>query len=193
MEPEQQLVARPDPAGLGRRGVVLTRVGAAALAGQLGGVAFAVLLMIASALARHSPLWPLQVMGALFLGPAALERLTAGGVVLGLLASQLGPALFWALVFGALAASARVRLGLNDAMMLGFFLGGVAELVDVAGLMPPFQHWLHGADLWAGNIPRLWHWLAHAAYGLTLGGGFVLLRDQLERAWLGRRGARARP
>jgi hypothetical protein len=184
--------------GLSKRGAVVTRVGAALLAGQVAGLLFLLCLMAALKLFAGRPLlFPLHVIGALFLGPGALEHPTAGTALLGLAFNQLGPSLAWSAVYGLVAATAQERLNLNQSLMLGFIVGGFAVVVGVYLVLPELQQAVTGAPLWHRSIPKAWDWVAHAVYGLSLGGLFWLLRNRLETAWLvrhrlARRGAAER-
>jgi hypothetical protein len=171
--------------GLSKRGAMVTRMGAALIAGQVAGLLFLVCLMVALKLVAGRPLlFPLHVIGALLLGPGALEHPTAGTALLGVAVHQLGPSLLWSALYGVIAATATERLDLNKSMMLGFILGGFAVVLGVYFVLPELQRAVTGASLWDRNIPKVWSWVAHGVYGLSLGGFFWLLRNRLETAWL---------
>jgi hypothetical protein len=179
--------------GLSKRGAAVTRVGAALIAGQVAGLLFVLCLMVTLALTAGRPLlFPLHVIGALVLGPGALEHPTAGTALVGLLFNQLVPSLAWSAIYGLVAATAKERLNLNHALMLGFIMGGFAVVVGVYLVLPPFQKAITGANVWGPNIPKLWDWVAHGVYGLSLGGLFWLLRNRLETAWLMKHGVAKR-
>ena len=146
-------------------------------AGQIAGGAMAMVMMAVFLLfLGRSALYPLQVMTALVRGDGALAVRTVGNVLLGAAMHQLGPSLFWSIVFGGAAMSVKKELSLNDALMLGFLIGLVSEVVDVYLVMPYFQHAMNGHDVWAENVPQFWDWAAHAVYGLTLGLTYVGVR-----------------
>src|SRR5438132_601437 len=82
---------------------------AAILAGQIAGLAMIGALALAYAFfsashASHHPSHPLQIVAAVFIGDEALQEPPATGHLFsGALAHQLGPSLFWSLVFAVLA------------------------------------------------------------------------------------------
>src|SRR4051812_11887645 len=89
------------------------------ITGQIAGLIMAVVVMFVFAVfLGKSPLYPVQVIGSLVFGKAALEGFHLGALLAGLLLHQLGPSLLWGFVFGALAShfqtdSPRAALGLG--------------------------------------------------------------------------------
>jgi hypothetical protein len=160
------------------------------IAGQLGGLVMAVVLMAVFGLfLRHTIFYPVQVIAAFFLGTGALDHLTAGNFIVGVLGHQLGPSLFWSLIFAWVVASSKTRFTLGESMLLGFFVGGLAEIIDVYILMPPLQAAVNGYNVWAINVPKFWDWIAHLVYGVALGYFYAVLREPLH---LPRRAAQGR-
>ena len=150
------------------------------IAGQAAGVVMGVVAMAVFALVLGKAfLFPLQVMTGLFAGDSALGEVSLRTTLPGLLAHQLGPAFFWSMVFAACAVAGRDRFTLGQALLVGFAIGGISQIVDVYLLMPPFQEAVNGHNVWAENVPRFWDWAAHFAYGLSLGGIYVWCRDRL--------------
>ncbi len=73
----------------------------ALVAGQLAGLIMAAVVMLVFVVfLGHGPLYPVQVIGSLLFGEAALHGTHVGAVIAGLLLHQGGPSIFWALVFG---------------------------------------------------------------------------------------------
>jgi hypothetical protein len=165
---------QPTGARLPRTHVWPAAIGAGQLAGLLMAVVLIAVFMI---FLHHSLFFPVQLIGSLFLGEAHLrEGFDGSSFFLGLVAHQLGPSLFWSLIFGAVVATERRRSTLADLVLLGFFLGGLSQVFDVYVVMPAFQHALNGHNLWVKNVPRFWDWAAHFAYGIALGLAYGALR-----------------
>lgn len=141
---------------------------AGALAGQIAGLIMAVVVIAVFAVVLDThPLFPVQVIGSFVFGQAALEGVHGGAVLAGLLLHQLGPALFWGVVFGALVHSLGLR-SRNQQLLAGVVIGLVSQVVDVHLLLPFLMDGLHGEDLWAQNVPVFWSWAGHVVYGVAL-------------------------
>lgn len=113
---------------------------------------------------------PLQIIASVFAGDVALEP--PGGIghlFVGLIAHQLGPTLFWSLVFGVLSSRLRARKRPQVSLLLGLFIGAAAYVLDVLLLVPWVARNLNGHDLWGENVPAAWSIGAHFVYGLALG------------------------
>lgn len=140
---------------------------AGALAGQIAGLVMAVVVMaVFTFVLGQGPLFPVQVIGSFVFGDAALDGVHGGAIVAGLLLHQLGPALFWGLVFGALVS--RMELRGSRLVFAGVAVGVASQVVDVHLILPFLMKALHGHDLWAEHVPVLWSWAAHIVYGLAL-------------------------
>jgi hypothetical protein len=147
-------------------------------AGQLAGLLMVVAMMlVAKVFAGRDFTFPLQLIGSTLLGESHLSRPEFGPVMLGLLVHQLGPTLVWSLAFGVIAIGYRKPMATDQAVLLGFFLGGIAEIVDVYLLMQPFQIAVNGHNLWMEQVPRLWDWLLHFGFGTALGSFYALLQN----------------
>jgi hypothetical protein len=159
--PSPQLHALAPSGTLGRELV------AGALAGQVAGLVMAVVVMAVFTLFLGTgPLYPVQVIGSLVFGDAALQGLHLPAVLAGLVLHQAGPALAWGLVFGAAVhALAPRRAGL---LALGVAVGLASQVVDVGLVVPVAMRAFQGHDLWAEHVPAFWSWAAHLVYGLSL-------------------------
>ena len=161
-----------------RQGIVLTAPSrqvrfTAAIAGQLAGIAMLLCMAVAY---RHEAgvpwLFPLQLLAALVLGPEALARSDVQTLEVGFLAHQLGPTVVWARLYGLLLGFRSSPSPLALALAAGFGVGAVALALDAYLLLPPVLRMMHGANVWAENVPRSIAWIAHGVYGGTLGCAF---------------------
>jgi hypothetical protein len=142
---------------------------AAIVTGQIAGLIMAVVVMLVFTLfLGHGPLHPVQVIGSMVFGDAALRGIHVGAILVGLVLHQLGPSLFWALVFGAIVHASGIRRGAG-VVALGAIIGLISQVVDVNLLMGPIMRAFHGRDIWAAEVPAFWSWAAHLVFGLALG------------------------
>jgi len=126
----------------------------------------AVMIAVFTLVLGTGPLHPVQVIGSLVFGEAALSGLHLPAVLAGLVLHQAGPSLAWGLAFGALVHATSPRRG--GLLLLGAAVGVLSQLVDVGVLVPVAMRALHGRDLWAEQVPALWSWAAHLVFGLSL-------------------------
>jgi hypothetical protein len=148
----------------------------AIITGQIAGLIMAVVVMLVFvAFLGKGPLYPVQVIGSLLFGDAALRGIHVGAVIAGLLLHQGGPALFWSIVFGLAVHAWRIE-GVARLAALGVAVGVASQLVDVNLVLPPIMRALHGHDIWAAEVPAFWSWAAHVVYGLALGLLFTSVR-----------------
>ena len=112
----------------------------------------------------HGPLYPVQVIGSLLFGDAALVGTHVGAIVAGLLLHQGGPALFWSIMFGLGVHAWRVS-GTARLVALGLAVGVLSQLVDVNLMLPPIMKALHGRDIWAAEVPAFWSWRRTSSSG----------------------------
>lgn len=141
---------------------------AGALAGQVAGLVMAaVMVAVFTLVLGTGPLYPVQVIGSLVFGEAALQGIHWPAVLAGLVLHQAGPSLAWGLAFGAVVhAYSPRRSGL---VVLGLATGLASQAIDVGLLVPAAMRILHGHDLWAEHVPAAWSWAAHLVFGLSLG------------------------
>lgn len=150
---------------------------AAVLAGQFAGLVMAaVMMLVFGVILGESPLLPVAVIGGTVYGEAALTGLHIPAILAGLVLHQLGPALFWSVVFGLCVHL--FKLGsIRSEAVLGLCIGVISQIVDV-NLLMPFAY--SGDNLWAREIPMAWSWAAHIVYGLCLA-AYPLIEERLER------------
>ena len=151
---------------------------AGALAGQVAGLVMAVVVMaVFTIFLGKGPLDPVQVIGSLAFGDAALHGFHLPSLLAGLAFHQLGPALAWGLVLGA-AGHALGRRGVRALLALGLAIGIASQAID-AGIVGVAMRALHGRDFWAENVPLAWSWAAHVVFGLALV-SFAPIRARLD-------------
>jgi hypothetical protein len=148
----------------------------ALIAGQIAGLVMAAVVMLVFVVfLGKGPLYPVQVIGSLLFGDAALVGTHVPAVIAGLLLHQGGPAIFWSIVFGLAVYAARIE-SVPRLIALGAVVGLLSQLVDVNLVLPPIMRALHGRDIWAAEVPAFWSWAAHLVFGLTLGIVFTSVR-----------------
>lgn len=141
---------------------------AAIITGQISGLIMAVVVMLVFTIfLGKGPLYPVQVIGSVIFGDAALVGFHLPAFLAGLVLHQAGPALFWAVAFGLLVSTVEIRDGLG-LLAIGALIGLLSQVVDVMIVLPPVMKALHGHDLWAEQVPAFWSWAAHLVYGLGL-------------------------
>lgn len=140
---------------------------AGALAGQVAGLVMAAVVMLVFwAILGTGPLFPVQVIGSVLFGDAALHGFHLPALLAGLVLHQAGPSLAWGLAFGALAHALQPRRA--GLVALGLAVGVVSQLLDVGLVVPAAMRALQGRDLWAEHVPAFWSWAAHVVFGLSL-------------------------
>ncbi len=138
------------------------------LTGQVSGFIMAVVVMAVFTLfLGKGPLYPVQVIGSIAFGDAALKGFNASAFVAGLLLHQLGPSLAWGLAFGAAVHALGVRRGAGLAA-LAVGVGLLSQVIDVNIVLPRAFGALWGHDIWAEQVPAFWSWAAHLVFGLGL-------------------------
>jgi|GEM_PF-1242337 len=152
-------------------------------AGQLAGLAFlAFWVLVYLAFRRDRSFeYPIRIIATFWLGEGAIERPNALTYVFGVLINQAIPAFAWSMVYAWIVMSPRFPIRMSTCMTLGFVIGLAAMWIDVYFLVPPVMTVLHDKDYWWAALPRTWDWLAHIAYGLTLGWFYLALRPRIEK------------
>jgi hypothetical protein len=144
-------------------------LGAAVIAGQFAGLVMAAVVMLVFTLfLGKEPLYPVQLIGSIFFGEAALVDLHLPALAAGLLLHQLGPALAYSILFGFCVHSFEIE-GMGKLMTLGLGIGILSQVIDSYFLVPAAFTAMQGTDLWAREVPETWSWAAHVVYGLCLG------------------------
>lgn len=141
---------------------------AGALAGQIAGLVMAVVIMLVfTVFLGKGPLFPVQVIGSVVFGDAALQGFHLPAFLTGLILHQAGPSLLYGLAFGALVHTLHIRPGI-PMLAWGLAVGLISQLVDVNLMLPMVFTALHGHDIWAEQVPMFWSCAAHAVFGLGL-------------------------
>ena len=141
---------------------------AGAIAGQISGLIMAVVMMaVFTIFLGKGPLYPVQVIGSLVFGDAALQGFHLPALLAGLVLHQAGPSLLWGLVFGGVLYALDLRRGAS-VVLIGAIIGLASQAVDVNLVIPAAMKALHGHDIWAEQVPAFWSWAAHLVFGLGL-------------------------
>ena len=136
------------------------------ITGQIAGLIMAVVVMLVFALfLGKNMLYPVQVIGSMAFGEAALNGLNLSAILAGLLLHQLGPSLLWGFVFGFLAKKFSIQ-DTTTALKYGLALG-VISMVGPYVLIPTLMNALHGVDIWGREVQLFWDWAAHFVYGAS--------------------------
>jgi hypothetical protein len=136
------------------------------LTGQIAGLIMAVAVMLVFALfLGKSPPYPVQVIGSMVFGEAALPHFHLGAFLAGLVLHQAGPALLWGFLFGLFARKAGIHSA-GQALSYGLVLG-VISMVGPYLLIPFLMNTLHGVDIWNREVPMFWDWAAHLVFGAS--------------------------
>ena len=127
--------------------------------------------------------FPLRLLAALVLGAEAFERSDLRTLLVGFSVHQLGPVVLWARLFGLLLGFRTAPVSMGLSLAVGFVVALVALVLDVYLLLPPVLSMMHGANIWADNVPRAVAWIAHGVYGAILGAIYgILARERTEVA-----------
>lgn len=136
------------------------------ITGQIAGLIMAVVVMGVFALfLGKNPLYPVQVIGSMIFGEAAIPEFHFGALIAGLLLHQGGPALLWGGVFGLVATKVDIP-STKSALFWGLGLGVVSMLGPYV-LIPTLMNTLHGVDIWNREVPMMWDWAAHLIFGAS--------------------------
>jgi hypothetical protein len=139
----------------------------------------AVVVMLVFTFLGKGPLFPVQLIGSVFYGEEALNGVHMPALVSGLIVHQLGPSLFWGLVFGICVYAFKIDDVLTAAGV-GLLVGAISQVLDSMILVPAAFHWMGFPDLWNREVPTLWGWAAHLVYGFCLA-CYPMVDDWLER------------
>ncbi|MGZ3696087.1 MAG: hypothetical protein ACXWQO_18735 [Bdellovibrionota bacterium] len=136
------------------------------ITGQIAGLIMAVVVMAVFTLfLGKAPFYPVQVIGSLLFGEAALQGFHPGALIAGLVLHQAGPSLLWGFLFGILAKNFSLdQVGKALAFGLGI---GVVSMVGPYLLIPFLMKTLQGVDYWNREVPMFWGWAAHMVFGAS--------------------------
>ncbi|WP_347356777.1 hypothetical protein [Bdellovibrio sp.] len=138
----------------------------AIITGQVAGLIMAVVVMLVFAVfLGKNPLYPVQVIGSMVFGQAALEGVHIGAILAGLILHQLGPSLLWGVLFGFAATRFSIETT-KESLIAGMILGVIAMSGPYV-LIPFLMKTLHGVDFWNQEVPMFWDWAAHIVFGLS--------------------------
>lgn len=135
------------------------------ITGQVAGLIMAVVVMIVFTILGKGPLYPVQVIGSLIFGEAALQGFHLGAFLAGLILHQAGPSLLWGFIYGLLAKKFSVQTT-EQALKLGLAVG-VISMVGPYVLIPFLMNMIQGVDIWNREVPMFWDWAAHLVFGLS--------------------------
>lgn len=139
---------------------------ASIITGQAAGLIMAVAVMLVFTIFMgKGPLFPVQVIGSIVFGQAALNGIHIGAVLAGLVLHQLGPSLLWGIVFAFLVKQFSIETA-KSALVLGLAVG-VISMVGPYFLIPFIMKTLHGIDFWNQEVPMFWDWAAHLIFGVS--------------------------
>jgi hypothetical protein len=150
---------------------------AAVVTGQLAGLVMAAVVMAVFTALGKGPLFPVQVIGSVIFGDAAIQGFHLPALLAGLLVHQLGPALLWSAAFGLALHALDQRRG-AAVVAIAVATGLLSQIIDVNLAMPAVMNALHGHDIWAEQVPAMWSWAAHLVFGLSLA-SFPWVQDRL--------------
>jgi hypothetical protein len=141
---------------------------AGGLASQVAGLVMAIVMMLVYAVfLGTSPLFPVQVIGSLFTGDAALHGFHLPSLLAGLVFHQLGPCLVWGLAFAGVVHALDLRSAVGLALG-GLAIGVASQVIDVDVLAAPVWRAAQGHDIWSAHVPEFWSWAAHLVFGIAL-------------------------
>ena len=141
---------------------------AGAIAGQISGLIMAAVMMaVFTIFLGKGPLYPVQVIGSLIFGDAAIQGFQLPALLAGLVLHQAGPSLFWGVGFGGVLYALNVRRT-GAVLLIGTIVGLASQVVDVNLVIPAAMRALHGHDIWAEEVPAFWSWAAHLVFGIGL-------------------------
>lgn len=144
------------------------------ISGQIAGLVMAVVVMaVFTIFLGKGPLYPVQVIGSMAFGEAALQGTHIGAVLAGLVLHQAGPSLLWGFLFGLAARKFAIR---SNGAAIGLGLAfGVISMFGPYVLIPTLMNALHGVDIWNREVPMFWDWAAHIVFGLALGAAYPIV------------------
>lgn len=149
------------------------------VSGQIAGLIMAaVMVLVFTVFLGKPPYFPVQVIGSVAFGDAALVGFHLPAFLTGLAIHQAAATLLWSIPFGLVIS--RVEQSWSNVALVGLGIGIASQVIDVGLIVPSLMNGLHGHNLWAENVPNFWSWAAHIVFGL----GFLLFRPI--RARLGR-------
>lgn len=160
-----QTTSRADIAVQSQSKMISNRLIAGILTGQAAGLIMAVVVMLVFTILGKGPLFPVQVIGSMVFGEAALNGFHFGALIAGLVLHQLGPSLLWGFIF-ALTASKKEITTTGSSLVLGLMIG-VISMIGPYVLIPVMMRAIQGVDFWNQEVPMFWDWAAHIVFGAS--------------------------
>jgi hypothetical protein len=150
------------------------------IASLVGGVAMAVVMVVAFMAFQHSSfLYALRPVGAFLYGDAMLTAPTPAMYVAAT-AFHLGICAIWGIIYAFAATLLRADKSYGGALVVGIIIGLASQIVDINLVTPSLMTSMWGQDLWTATVPPLYSWLGHLAFGVT----FVIAPSMFRPLWL---------
>jgi len=155
------------------------------IAAMIGGVAMAIVMVVAFMAIRHTGLlYALHPIGAFLYGDRMFVAPSAGMYVAAT-AFHFGVCAIWGIVFAFAATLLRADKSVGGSLVLGIVVGLASQIVDINLVTPALMSSLWGQDLWTATVPPAYSWLGHIAFGLCFAIAPLLFRGLWLR-WSGR-------
>jgi hypothetical protein len=123
-----------------------------------------VMMLVFTIVLGKGPLFPVQVIGSIVYGEAALQGFQLNAFLAGLVV-HLAVGLVWGLVFCLFAAAFDARTPLR-AGIIGVIVA-ILSMTDTYIFVPHAMMSLHGVDIWNREVPIFWNWAAHMVFGAS--------------------------
>lgn len=136
------------------------------IAAMVGGVAMAIVMVVAFTAFRHTGLWfALKPIGAFLYGDRMFTAPT-GAMYVAATAFHFGVCAIWGIVFAFAATLLRADKSIGGSLVLGIVVGLASQIIDINFVTPAVMNTLWGDDLWTATVPPPYSWLGHIAFGL---------------------------
>lgn len=155
------------------------------IAAMIGGVAMAIVMVVAFMAFRHTGLlYALKPIGAFLYGDRMFVAPT-GAMYVAAAAFHFGVCAIWGCVFAFAATLLRADKSVGGSLVLGIVIGLASQIVDIGFVAPAVMNTLWGEDLWTPTVPPAYSWLGHIAFGLSFAIAPLFFRGLWVR-WSGR-------
>lgn len=136
------------------------------IAALIGGVAMAIVMVVAFTALRHtSPWYALQPIGAFLYGDRMFVAPT-GAMYAAATALHFGVCAVWGILFAFAATLIRADQSIGGSLVLGIVIALASQIIDIGFVAPAVMNALWGQDLWTPTVPPAYSWLGHVAFGL---------------------------
>lgn len=155
------------------------------IAAMIGGVAMAIVMVVAFTAFRHTHLlYALKPIGAFLYGDRMFMA-PSGAMYVAAAAFHFGVCAIWGIVFAFAATLIRADKSVGGSLVLGIVIGLASQIVDINFVAPAVMNTLWGEDLWTPTVPPAYSWLGHVAFGLSFAIAPLIFRGLWVR-WSGR-------